>query len=160
MTRRQFRVTPALALALALVVAPPGPAVAGETTRVYVTTDSSHLLVLTEAVTKLAVANPGIVDLHVISPTQVLLNGKAAGATAMTVFYPKRSEAFEIVVTPRPVIMPSAPLAAAEPHTVLVHRAGKVDNHQFVRNHDQSWLELSGISTASTPQSAAPLPKK
>ena len=116
-----------------------------ERPRLQLTTDRSQVVVLPdEPFTKLAVANPSVADVAVITPTQFLLNGKAAGVTSLIVFYPSRTRAFDVVVTP-PAIGSAAARLTSEPHGVVIHRAGKVSEQLFGRDQDQAWLELGPL---------------
>lgn len=116
-----------------------------EHARLQVTTDRSHVVVLSgEPFVKLAVTNPNVADVAVISPTQFLLNGKAAGVTSLIVFYPSRNRAFDVVVTP-PAIGRTAARLASEPHGVVVHRADKLSEQLFARDQDHRWVELGSI---------------
>jgi Flp pilus assembly secretin CpaC len=136
-------------LALALVLG--GTVQAAEVQQVRVTADTFHLVALAERPRTVAVANPGIVDVQIVSPTQLLLNGKSLGRTSLTLFYGGRHETFEVVVQPAAVASPR-PLPALTPHTVQVIRAGRPTNHQFVRDGEE-WQEL-GASTGSPSDTA------
>ncbi len=136
-TRRSLLALASLVLALGAV-----PVAADDgVKRIRVTADQAHLMALPDRPVTVAVANPGIVDVHLVSPTQMLLNGKSVGATSLTIFYGRRSESFELVVQPKPFASPH-PLLALEPHAVLVHRGARLSTQQFVRDGGQTWLEL------------------
>ena len=66
--------------------------------RVEVTIGKSHVLALKEPFTRVSVTNPAIADVFVVTPTQILINGKAAGVTSLVVFYPDRTMFFDLVV--------------------------------------------------------------
>jgi len=128
---------------LAAVVAVSTAAVAAEPVRVYVTIDKAELVSLPPMpISKIAVTNPGIADVYVINPTQVLLSGKQAGTTSLTVFYPGRTESFDVVVHPVPVGNSRARLVPSESHAVEVQRAGKVSQQLFVRDEERAWVQL------------------
>ena len=128
---------------LAAVVAVSTAAVAAEPVRVYVTIDKAQLVNLPPMpISKIAVTNPGIADVYVINPTQVLLSGKQAGTTSLTVFYPGRTESFDVVVHPVPVGNSRARLVPSESHAVEVQRAGKVSQQLFVRDEERAWVQL------------------
>lgn len=149
---------------LAAVVATPAPA--ADPARIYVSADRAQLLELTEPVKKVAVANPNIADVHVISPTQLLVNARSVGVTSLVAFTKRGMEAFEVVVHPSPVAVPRAPVPADVPHAVLVHRADRVSNHLFVRDAERAWIELGSVKPETDadkqPQAKLdlPLPKK
>src|SRR5512145_835573 len=74
-------------MGLAATVAIAAAAEAAEPVRLYVTVDKAELVNLPAMpISKLAVTNPGIADIYVVNPTQVLLSGKQAGTTSLTVF--------------------------------------------------------------------------
>ena len=117
-----------------------------EHARVYLTTDKSQLMVLPgRPFTKVSITNPGVADVNVITPTQLLLNGKGVGTTSLIVFYPDKVQSFDLVVNPAPVVVTQKPAPAVEPHAVLVHRAGKVSEQLFGRDTDASWVELGTV---------------
>lgn len=128
---------------LAVVVAVSTAAGAAEPVRVYVTIDKAELVNLPPMpISKIAVTNPGIADVYVITPTQILLSGKQAGTTSLTVFYPGRAESFDVVVHPVPVGNSRARLVPSESHAVEVQRAGKVSQQLFVRDEERAWVQL------------------
>jgi Flp pilus assembly secretin CpaC len=128
---------------LAAVVAVSTAAGAAEPVRLYVTIDKAELINLPPiAISKIAVANPGIADVYVINPTQILLSGKQSGITSLTVFYPGRTESFDVVVHPVPVGNSRARLVPSESHAVEVQRAGKVSQQLFVRDEERAWVQL------------------
>ena len=69
--------------------------------RLYLMMDRSKILDLSEPVTKISVTNPGIADVNVLSPTSILLSGKAAGATSLLLFSAKRVQHFDLIVQSR-----------------------------------------------------------
>jgi pilus assembly protein CpaC len=44
---------------------------------------------LKEPFTRVSVTNPGIADVFVVTPNQILVSGKAVGTTSLIVFYPR-----------------------------------------------------------------------
>jgi Flp pilus assembly secretin CpaC len=123
---------------------------AGEEPRIYVTVDRAEVVTLPqEPFTKVSVTNPGIADVVVISPTQLLVNGKTAGVTSLVLFHARRVQRFEVVVHPAPSVTVTAPLTT-DAHTVLVDRAGKQTNHLFVRDAAQAWVELGAPGAGET----------
>lgn len=130
-------------MGLAATIAIATAAETAEPVRLYVTVDKAELVNLPATpVSKLAVTNPGIADVYVINPTQILLSGKQAGTTSLTVFYPGRTESFDIVVHPGPVGNSRARLVPSESHAVQVQRAGKVSQQLFVRDEERAWVQL------------------
>ena len=112
-----------------------------EPVRLYVTVDKAELVNLPATpISKIALTNPSIADVYVVNPTQVLLSGKQVGTTSLMVFYPGRTENFDVVVHPLPVGNSRARLLPSESHAVEVQRAGKVSQQLFVRDEDQAWV--------------------
>jgi Flp pilus assembly secretin CpaC len=139
---------------LAAVVAVSTAAVAAEPVRLYVTIDKAELVNLPPMpISKIAVTNPGIADVYVINPTQILLSGKQAGTTSLTVFYQGRTESFDVVVHPVPVGNSRARLVPSESHAVEVQRAGKVSQQLFVRDEERAWVQLG--NGKAEPEAAA-----
>jgi Flp pilus assembly secretin CpaC len=115
----------------------------GEPVRLYVTVDKAELVNLPSTpISKIAVTNPSIADVYVVNPTQILLSGKQVGTTSLMVFYPGRTENFDVVVHPLPLGNSRARLVPSESHAVEVQRAGKVSQQLFVRDEDQAWVQL------------------
>ncbi len=137
----------ALTVSAVLLGSPAGaPAADQEQARLYLTTDKSQLMVLPgQPFTKVSITNPAVADVNVITPTQLLLNGKGVGVTSLIVFYPDGIRSFDLVVNPAPVVVTQKPAPAVEPHAVLVHRAGKVSEQLFTRDTDASWVELGTV---------------
>jgi Flp pilus assembly secretin CpaC len=116
---------------------------AAEPVRLYVTIDKAELVNLPATpISKIAVTNPGIADVYVINPTQILLSGKQAGTTTLMVFYAGRTESFDVVVHPIPVGNSRARLVPSESHAVEIQRAGKVSQQLFVRDEERAWVQL------------------
>jgi pilus assembly protein CpaC len=76
----------------------PGVASAQGMVRIDVTIGKSQVIELKDAFTRVSVTNPNIADVFVVTPTQILLNGKAVGVTSLIVFYPARTMFFDVVV--------------------------------------------------------------
>ncbi len=66
--------------------------------RFDVTIGKSQVVDLKEPFTRVSVTNPAIADIFVITPNQILINGKAAGVTSLVVFYPNKTMYFDLVV--------------------------------------------------------------
>lgn len=133
----------ALAAAAALVVA--GPASAQTPAPVYVAVDGSMLVTLTEPARKVAVANPAIADVQVISPAQLLVVGKSSGVTSLMIFSGKALQSYNLIVHPSSIAAASTNTTLPPPHAVLVQRGDKMTEHLFTRGPDQRWLELGQV---------------
>jgi len=132
----------ALAAAAALVA---GPAAAQTPVPVYVAVDGSMLLTLTEPARKVAVANPAIADVQVISPAQLLVVGKSSGVTSLMIFSGKALQSYNLIVHPSSIAAASTSTTLPPPHAVLVQRGDKMAEHLFTRGPDQRWLELGQV---------------
>ena len=132
----------ALAAAAALVA---GPAVAQTPAPVYVAVDGAMLLTLTEPARKVAVANPAIADVQVISPAQLLVVGKSSGVTSLMIFSGKALQSYNLIVHPSSIAAASTSTTLPPPHAVLVQRGDKMAEHLFTRGPDQRWLELGQV---------------
>jgi Flp pilus assembly secretin CpaC len=132
-------------LGLAATVMAPGPGAAQPLSRLYVGVDRSHVLDLTDPARKVAVANPGIADVQVISPTQLLVVGKAPGVTSLVIFSGKSPRQFDLVVHPSPVGTLTAPSGVEAPHAVLVQRGSSMTEQLFTRDQDRRWQELGHV---------------
>lgn len=146
----RLRPSTGLAIGLAVLVLAglaTAPAAENEEIRLHVTVDKAQLIALAgEPVTAVSVTNPKIADVQVVTPHQLLVNGKATGMTSLVVFYPRnRVQFFDLVINPAPVVPLSAPPVSPAPHTVLVHRADRLTSHQFVRDGGATWVELGQV---------------
>lgn len=135
-------------VAAALSLGSMASAIAADDPRLYVTVDKTQLISFRSSdLSKVAVTNPAIADVHVISPTQILVHGKTPGATSLLVFHGGRMEYFDVVVHPAPATTPRATLVPAQELGVAVHRAGRVSHQLFVRDTERAWVELGGAKT-------------
>jgi Flp pilus assembly secretin CpaC len=132
-------------LGLAAVVVAPGAAAAQSVSRLYVGVDRSHVLDLGDPARKVAVANPSIADVQVISPTQLLVVGKTTGVTSLVIFSGKSPRQFDLVVHPSPLGTVTAPSGTESPHSVLVQRGAGMTEQLFTRDKDQRWQELGQV---------------
>jgi pilus assembly protein CpaC len=66
--------------------------------RLEVTIGKSQVLELKEPFNRVSVTNPAIADVFVITPNQILINGKAVGVTSLVVFYPQKTVFFDLLV--------------------------------------------------------------
>ena len=91
-----------LLLALGLLLTSLGGAVAlaadPALLRLEVTMGKSQVLNLQEPFTRVSVTNPAVADVFVVTPNQILINGKAVGTTSLVVFYPTRTVFFDVLV--------------------------------------------------------------
>ncbi len=132
-----------VALAAAAVMS--GPADAQTPAPVFVAVDGSMLLTLTEPARKVAVENPAIADVQVISPTQLLVVGKSSGVTSLMIFSGKTLQSYNLIVHPSSIAAASSNTTLPPPHAVLVQRGDKMAEHLFTRGPDQRWLELGQV---------------
>jgi Flp pilus assembly secretin CpaC len=132
-------------LGLAATAAAPGLVTAQALSRLYLGVDRSHVLEIGDPARKVAVANPGIADVQVISPTQLLVVGKTAGVTSLVIFSGKSARQFDLVVHPSPLGTVTAPSGMEPPHSVLVQRGGGMTEQLFARDKEQRWQELGQI---------------
>jgi Flp pilus assembly secretin CpaC len=150
----RFRSLTTLVLAVAALgglLAGPAPAQPQEL-RLYVTVDKAELVTLPgERVSTVAVTNPKVADVQVITPSQILVIGKTLGVTSLVVFYPRNQvQFFDLVVHPAPVVALTTPVSNPAPHTVLVHRADRLTSQLFVRDDAHAWVELGKARPETT----------
>ena len=138
-------------LGLAAAAAAPGSAAAQSVSRLYVGMDRSHVLDISDPARKVAVANPSIADVQVISPTQLLVVGKTPGVTSLVIFSGKSPRQFDLVVHPSPVGTVTEPSGLEPPHSVLVQRGASMTEQLFTRDKD-GWQELGQVK----PETAEP----
>jgi Flp pilus assembly secretin CpaC len=126
--------------ALALI-AVGGVATAGTATQFYVAVDQTRILDVGGPVAKVSIATPGIADVSMLSPTSLLVNGKATGVTSLIVVGQARDvRHYDVVVYRR-----SPPNPDAGIHSVLVQRGDNISNHLFIQNREALWQELGTI---------------
>ena len=143
--RPRFRL---VALMLVLAVVPAvlaGSAAAQAPAPVYIAVDGSLLLTLAEPARKVAVANPAIADVQVISPAQLLIVGKASGVTSLMIFSGKALQSYNLIVHPSSIAAASTSTTLPPPHAVLVQRGEKMAQQLFTRGPDERWLELGQV---------------
>ncbi len=89
-----------IVLGLSLLLLSGTVAVAAEPSllRLEVTIGKSQVLNLQEPFTRVSVTNPAIADVFVVTPNQILINGKAVGTTSLVVFYPSKTIFFDVLV--------------------------------------------------------------
>src|SRR6185503_435592 len=99
--RRTARVSVSLLAATLLLFAGtqlPALAATPGLIRLDVTIGKSQVLNLQEPFTRVSVTNPAIADVFVVTPNQILINGKAVGTTSLVAFYPGKTVFFDVVV--------------------------------------------------------------
>lgn len=151
MRQQLARVAGYALLGLAAATAASSPAAAQSVSRLYVGMDRSHVLDITEPARKVAVANPSIADVQVISPTQLLVVGKAPGVTSLVIFSGKSPRQFDLIVHPSPVGTVTEASGMEPPHSVLVQRGASMSEQLFTRDRD-GWQELGQVK----PETAEP----
>src|SRR5215470_14148703 len=132
----------ALAAAAALVA---GPAAAQTPAPVYVAVDGAMLLTLSEPARKVAVANPAVADVQVISPSQLLVVGKTSGVTSLMIFSAKSLSSYNLIVHPSSLAAAGTSSTLPPPHAVLVQRGDKMSQQLFTQGPDARWLELGQV---------------
>jgi pilus assembly protein CpaC len=87
-------------VSLILLAASPSTTLAADTglIRLDVTIGKSQVLNLQEPFTRVSVTNPAIADVFVVTPNQILVNGKSVGVTSLVVFYPTKTVFFDLLV--------------------------------------------------------------
>jgi pilus assembly protein CpaC len=87
-------------VSLILLAASPSTTQAADTglIRLDVTIGKSQVLNLQEPFTRVSVTNPAIADVFVVTPNQILVNGKSVGVTSLVVFYPTKTVFFDLLV--------------------------------------------------------------
>ena len=66
--------------------------------RIDVTIGKSQVIEVKEPFDRVSVTDPNIADVFVVKPNQILINGKAVGVTSLVVFYPNKTQFFDLVV--------------------------------------------------------------
>ncbi len=122
-----------------------GPASAQALTRLYLSASKASVIDLKDPATKVAVANPAIADVQVITPTQLLVIGRGIGVTSLMVFFPRSIQQYDLVVHGAPVGAVGAGVLTGAPYAVLVQRGEKITEHFFSRDTSDHWLELGTI---------------
>ena len=118
-----------------------GVATAETPAQFHVAVDQTRILDVGGPVTKVSIATPGIADVSMLSPTSLLVNGKAAGVTSLIVVGQRRQVHYYDVVVYH--ASPQQPDGAV--HSVLVQRGDSVSNHLFTRNGEAQWQELGTL---------------
>jgi len=124
--RRASRVSVSLlAAALLLFAGAQFPALGAEPglIRLEVTIGKSQVLNLQEPFTRVSVTNPAIADVFVVTPNQILINGKAVGTTSLVAFYPTRTVFFDVVVQSNLALLKERLKQVAPRDEIQVHPA-------------------------------------
>ncbi|MBI4611113.1 MAG: pilus assembly protein N-terminal domain-containing protein [Candidatus Rokubacteria bacterium] len=85
-------------LVATVLVTSPGVAAEQGLVRLEATIGKSQVLQLKEPFTRVSVSDPNIADVFVITPNQILINGKGVGVTSLVVFYPAKTLFFDLVI--------------------------------------------------------------
>src|SRR5580765_3898588 len=99
--RRTARVSVSLLAAALLLFAGtqfPALGAAPGLIRLDVTIGKSQVLNLQEPFTRASVTNQPIAAIFMVTPNQILINGKAVGTTSLVAFYPAKTVFFDVVV--------------------------------------------------------------
>jgi pilus assembly protein CpaC len=91
--------------------------------RLDVTIGKSQVLNLQEPFTRVSVTNPAIADVFVVTPNQILINGKAVGTTSLVAFYPAKTVFFDVVVQSDLVLLKERLKQVAPRDQIQVHPA-------------------------------------
>jgi pilus assembly protein CpaC len=92
--------------------------------RFDITIGKSEVVDLKEPFTKVSVTNPAIADVLVMTPNQILINGKAPGVTNLVVFYPDKTLYFDLVVQTDIVLLQERLRRFAPREEIAVQAAG------------------------------------
>lgn len=68
--------------------------------RISLTANRSHVLPIEFDITRIAITNPEVADAVVVTPREVLIDGKGSGTTSLIVWGDSRREQFDVVVDP------------------------------------------------------------
>jgi Flp pilus assembly secretin CpaC len=121
-----------------------------EVRRFYVPINQARVMDTPQAINKVSVANPNIVDVTVLSPQQLLITAKAVGQTSLLLFHGKTMTAYELTVHTPPISEGARVNQDKEEyHSVLVQRADKVTSQTFARDDHDSWVELGTVAPAT-----------
>jgi putative type II/III system pilus formation protein len=129
-------------------------AVADELTVLFVASDQANVLTVgPDPLSKVVVANPNVADVQVLSPTQLLLTGKAIGRTTLLLIFPgNKQRQYDVVVHPGAALPSTSTPASPEPHSVLVHRGEQVSQRFFLRDKSELWIELGTVKETEAPK--------
>jgi pilus assembly protein CpaC len=124
--RQAARVSVSLLAATLLLFAGARSQALGQTPgliRLDVTIGKSQVLNLQEPFTRVSVTNPAIADVFVVTPNQILINGKAVGTTSLVAFYPAKTVFFDVVVQSDLVLLKERLKQVAPRDDIQVHPA-------------------------------------
>jgi hypothetical protein len=127
---------------------------ADELTVLFVASDQANVLTVgPDPLSKVVVANPNVADVQVLSPTQLLLTGKAIGRTTLLLIFPgNKQRQYDVVVHPGAALPSTSNPAGPEPHSVLVHRGEQVSQRFFLRDKSELWIELGTVKETEAPK--------
>jgi hypothetical protein len=129
-------------------------AVADELTVLFVASDQANVLTVgPDPLSKVVVANPNVADVQVLTPTQLLLTGKAIGRTTLLlIFAGNKQRQYDVVVHPGAALPSTSTPVGPEPHSVLVHRGEQVSQRFFLRDKSELWIELGTVKETEAPK--------
>jgi Flp pilus assembly secretin CpaC len=129
----------------------PGPSASAQSlTRLYLSASKAMVIDLKGPARKVAVANPAIADIQVISPTQLLVIGRGIGVTSLVVFFPRSVLQYDVVVHGAPIGAIGAETLTGAPHVVLVQRGDKLTEQFFSRDTSERWVEVGTVKVEAT----------
>lgn len=130
---------------VATMISGPAPARSEPLTRLYLAASKAMIVDLKDPATKVAVANPAIADVQVITPTQLLVIGRGVGVTSLIVFFPRVFREYDVVVHGAPVGAIGAEVLVGAPLAVLVQRGDKITEQFFSRDAADRWIEVGTV---------------
>ena len=129
----------------------PAPAHAQAPTRLYLSTSKAMVIDLQMAASKVAVANPSIADVQVITPSQLLLIGRGVGVTSLIIFSPRSLLQYDVVVQGAPIGSIGAEALTGPPYGVVVQRGERLTQQFFSRDASQRWVEIGSTTVEAAP---------
>ena len=136
---------------MAIVTSGAGFASAEGPARIYLGQSKALVIELKTPASKVAVANPAIADVQVITPTQLLVIGRGVGVTSLMVFYPRTVfQTYDVVVHGAPVGAIGAEVLVGSPQAVLVQRGEKITEQFFSRDAADRWIEVGTVRIEPT----------
>jgi|SoiMethySBSTD1v2_1073268.scaffolds.fasta_scaffold179791_1 pilus assembly protein CpaC len=127
------------------------PAYAQAPTRLYLSTSKATVIDLQNPASKVAVANPAIADVQVITPTQLLLIGRGIGVTSLIVFSQRSLLQYDVVVHGAPVSTIATESLTGAPYAVVVQRGERLTQQFFSRDTSQRWVEIGSGTVEAAP---------
>jgi Flp pilus assembly secretin CpaC len=128
----------------------PASADAQAPVRLYLSSSKATVIDLQNPASKVAVANPGIADVQVITPTQLLVIGRGVGVTSLLVFFPRSLLQYDVVVHGAPIGAIGAEALTGAPHAVVVQRGDKLTQQFFSHDSSERWVEIGSTTVEAT----------